>query len=117
MKINEGNECLKPTEDLIIMPQVHRRFNNNHQAHTSQERDPSQRDTNQDRCNKCSDPPHVEGFRCPASRYQCKNYHKLGHFSSLCYKKNGYEGSLEHRSPKAYQLKIGPAHAKDSLCG
>ena len=33
------------------MPQVHRRFNNNHQAHTSQERYPSQRDTNQDRCN------------------------------------------------------------------
>ena len=57
------------------------------------------------------------GFRCPASGYQCKNCHKFGHFSSLCYKKNGYERSLEPRSPKAHQLKIGLVCMQDSLCG
>ena len=55
------------------IPQAHRRFNNNHQTHAIQERYPSQRDRNQDRCKS----PHMEGFRCPACRYQCKNCHKF----------------------------------------
>ena len=58
----------------------------------------------------------MEGFRCPASRYQCKNCHKFGHISSLCYKKNGYERSLEARSSKAHQLKTSSVCTKDSLC-
>ena len=62
--------------------QVHRRNYNNHQANASQEKYLSE-----DRCNKCGDSPHVEGFRCPATRYQCKNCQKFGHFSSLSYKK------------------------------
>ena len=99
------------------MPEVHRRFNNNLQAHIGQERYPSQRDTNQDRGNKCGNSQHVEGFRCPDIRYQCKNCHKFGHFSSLCYKKNGYKRSLQPRSPKAHQLKIGSVCMQDSLCG
>ena len=98
------------------MPQVHRRFDNNHQAHTSKERHPSQRDTNQDKCTKCGDSLQVEGFAYPASRYQCKNCHKFGHFSSLCYIKNEFERSLEPRSPKVHQLKIGSVCTKDSLC-
>ena len=64
------------------MPQTHRRNYNNQQAHTSQEKYSSE-----DRCNKCGDSQHVEGFRCPSNRYQCKNCHRFGHFSSLCYKK------------------------------
>ena len=64
------------------MPQAHRRNCNNHQPYTSQEKY-----SGEDRCNKCGDNPHVKGFRCPASRYQCKNCHTFGHFSSLCYKK------------------------------
>ena len=53
------------------------------------------------------------------SKYQCKNRHKFGHFSSLCYKKIGYENkrSFESRSLKAHQLKIGPVCAQDSICG
>ena len=64
------------------MSQVQRRNYNNHQAHASQENYSSE-----DRCNKSGDSALVEGFRCPARRYQCKNCLKLGHFSSLCYKK------------------------------
>ena len=50
-----------------------------------------------DRCKKCGDSQHVEGFRCPVSKYQCKNCHKFGHFSSLCYKKKEFE----HKSDKS----------------
>ena len=53
----------------------------NSQGHTNTE----------NRCTKCGDSPHIEGFRCPASRYQCKYCHKYGHFSKLCFKKNGPE--------------------------
>ena len=57
------------------MPQVYRTFNNNHQAHASQEKYSSE-----DRCNKCGDFPHVEGFRCPASKYQCKTCPQIRSF-------------------------------------
>ena len=63
------------------MPQVHRRFHNNHQQCASQERYPSQRDTIQDKCNKCGGSQHVGGFRCLVSRYQCNNCHRFGHLS------------------------------------
>ena len=43
------------------MPQVHKRYNNNHQAHASKER-----------CSKCGDSQHVQGFRYPANKYQSK---------------------------------------------
>ena len=56
------------------VPHSHSKFK---QVHTSQE----------DRCNKCGDTPHIEGFRCPASRHQCKYCHKFEHFSHLCFKK------------------------------
>ena len=53
------------------------------------------------------------------SKNQCKNCHKFGHFSSLSYKKIGYEnkGALESRSPKAHQLQIGSVCVQDSICG
>ena len=93
------------------MPQTHRRNYNNHQAHASQEIYSSE-----DRCNKCGNSPHVEGFRCPASRYQCKNCHKFGHFSSLCYKKKESEYKRESRKPRAHQLMVGRASAQGPLC-
>ena len=40
-------------------PQAKERFYKNLQEHTSPE----------NRCTKCGDSPHVEGFRCPASRF------------------------------------------------
>ena len=63
------------------MPQAKERFHKNPQEHTSPE----------DTCSKCGDTSHIEGFRCPASRFQCKHCHKFGHFSKLCYKKKESE--------------------------
>ena len=77
------------------LPQENEKFK---QEHTNQE----------ERCHKCSDTPHIEGFRCPTSRHQCKHCNKIGHFSHLCFKKkqeNTYKKGP--RNPKAYQLKIG----------
>ena len=80
-------------------PQAKERFYKNLQEHTSSE----------NRCTKCGDSPHIEGFRCSASRFQCKNCHKYGHFSKLCFKKNGSEPKNNIRKPKAHQLMVGTA--------
>ena len=72
-----------------------------------------------DRCHKCGDSLHREGFSCPAAKHQCKICKKIGHFSSLCYKKieksNYYQRSLQSSSPKAHQLKVGSVQTQ-SLC-
>ena len=84
-------------------PQVQRKFKH---VHTSQE----------DRCTRCGDTPHIEGFRCPASRHQCKYCHKFGHFSQLSFKmkqESEYKGSS--RKPKAHQLMVGRYSTESSL--
>ena len=40
-----------------------------------------------ERCQKCGDSSHTEGFQCPVKKYQCKYCHMFGHFTSLCYQK------------------------------
>ena len=58
----------------------------------------------------------MESFRCPVSRHQCKHCSKIGHFSSLCFKKkqaNPYKKGS--RNPKAYQLQVGRYSTEDSL--
>ena len=69
-----------------------------------------------DRCSKCGDSAHVEGFQCPAKRFQCKACHKFGHFTSLCYQKK--QAPFKSRKPKVHQLQAGSVYAKDSAnCG
>ena len=69
-----------------------------------------------ERCHKCGDTPHMEGFRCPASRHRCKHCSKIGHFTHLCFRKK-QEGTHKKnpRNPMAHQLQIGRYSAKDSL--
>ena len=69
-----------------------------------------------ERCHKCGDTPHMEGFRCPASRHRCKHCSKIGHFSHLCFRKK-QEGTYKKnpRNPMAHQLQIGRYFAQDSL--
>ena len=58
---------------------------------------------------------HVQGFHCPAKKYQCKVCDKYGHFSSLCYqKKNKVDHKNNLRKPKAHQLKAGPVYVHNS---
>ena len=67
--------------------------------------------SSENRCTKCGDSPHIEGFKCPASRYQCKHSHKYGHFSKLGYKKKESEYKTNIRRPKAHQLMVGTTSA------
>ena len=86
-----------------ILPQESEKFK---QKHNNQE----------ERCHKCGDTPHIEGFRCHVSRHQCKHCSKIGHFSHLCFKKkqaNTYKKGS--RNPKAYQLQVGRYSTDDSL--
>ena len=69
-----------------------------------------------ERCHKCGDTPHMEGFRCPASRHQCKHCSKIGNFSHLCFRKKQEDTYKKYpRNPMAHQLQIGRYSAKDSL--
>ena len=64
------------------------------------------------RCSKCGDTVHLEGFQCPAKKYQCKACHKFGHFTSMCYqKKHAYP---KPRRPKVHQLQAGAVYMCNS---
>ena len=58
-----------------------------------------------DRCSKCGDSAHVEGFQLPAKKFQCKACHMFGHFTSLCYQKK--QALFKSRKPKVHQLQTG----------
>ena len=54
------------------MSQAHKKYDN-YEVHTSQER-----------CSKCGDSQHREGFRCQASKHQCRNCHISMGISVAC---------------------------------
>ena len=90
-----NHKCQQEYKQDERYPQTHRRVNQ------------------EDRCSKCGDTPHIEGFRCPASRHQCKYCLKFGHISHLCFKKkqeSGYKRSS--RNPKAHQFMVGTYSAE-----
>ena len=66
-----------------------------------------------DRCPKCGDSAHLEGFQCPA-KFQCKACHKFGHLTSLCYQKNQQkQAPYKSRKLKVHQLKVGALYVQD----
>ena len=68
-----------------------------------------------DRCSKCGDSTHLEGFTCPAKKYQCKSCHKFGHFTSLCFMKSQQKQAYnKHHKPKTHQLTTATIQAYDS---
>ena len=77
--------------------------------------DPRNAHKQKDRCSKCGDSTHLEGFTCPVKRYHCKSCHKFGHFTSLCLMK-GQQKQAYHKphKPKAHQLTAGTFQAYDS---
>ena len=66
---------------------------------------------NKERCQKCGDSIHVEGFQHPAKKYQCKSCHKYGYFTSLCYQKK--QALFKPSKPKAHMLQVGAVCACD----
>ena len=63
----------------------------------------------------CGDSAHLEGFQCPAKRYQCKTCHKFGHFTSLCFMKNQQKQAYHKpHKPKVHKLTAGTIQAYGS---
>ena len=86
------------------------------QSHHKKQFDAKSVHQNKDRCSKCGDTTHIEGFQCQAKKYKCKACHKFGHFTSLCFQKN--HTSSKPRKHKAHQLQAGTVYAKESvICG
>ena len=68
-----------------------------------------------DRSPKCGDSAHLEGFQCPAKKFQCNACHKFGHSTSLCYQKNQQkQAPYMSRKPKAHQLKADALYVQDN---
>ena len=84
-------------------------------SHYKKSFDPRSTYKQKDRCSKCGNSTHLEGFQCPAKRYQCKSCHKFGHFTSLCFMK-GQQKQAYHKphKPKTHQLTAGTIQAYDS---
>ena len=77
------------------MPQANRKFK---REQTNME----------DRSTRCGDTPHMQGFRCPTSRHQCKYCKKIGHFSHMCFKKPQEQTYKKGPyKPLAHQLQVG----------
>ena len=75
--------------------------------------DPKGAHHDRNRCSKCGDSVHMEGFQCPAMKYQWKACHKFGHFTSMCYqKKHAYS---KPRRPKAHQLQAGAMYMHSNM--
>ena len=77
--------------------------------------DPKLAHKNKDRCSKCGDSAHLEGFQCQAKTFKCKACHKCGHYTSPCFQKTQQkQANYKHRKPTAHQLKAGTIHVHDS---
>ena len=67
---------LPPSKSMRQKKKKLLKFRQDATKHNEDKRKPQQRkrfDTEHpDRCHKCGDSHHREGFRCPASKYQCK---------------------------------------------
>ena len=55
----------------------------------------------------------MEGFQCPAKKFQCNICHRFGHFTSLCYQEQ--QASFNSRRPKAHQLQAGIVYAQEKV--
>ena len=86
--------------------QISQRNKADHKPATSHRLTPSN-DFN--RCLKCGNTAHHEGFTCPATKYQCKACHKFGHFTNQCFQKR-QQSQYQSRQSKAHQIMAEEIH-------
>ena len=114
----------KPCKNDQYNSQIQYMNKGNHEPPTSNRLPPS---NNFNRCSKCGDTTHHEGFTCPAKKYQCKACHKFGHFTSQCFQRKQHS-QHKFRQPKAHQIQVDESYdnpdnyssdvssSKDSFC-
>ena len=66
---------------------------------------------NFNRCSKCGDTAHHEGFTYPTKKYQCKACHKFRHFTSQCFQRKQHS-QHKFRQPKAHQIQVDDLYDK-----
>ena len=94
----------------------HKNVEHTQTSHFKKSFDPRLAHKNRDRCNKCGDSAHPEGFQCPAKKFQCKACYKFGHYTSLCFQKiQQKQAPYKHRKHKAHHLKAGTIYVHDSV--
>ena len=97
VKSRQSNYKLHGSESSQVQSQHKNQFDVNN-AHQSK-----------DRCSKCGDSVHVEGFQCPAKTFQWKACHTYGHFTSLSYQK-------KINSFQIKEAKSTPVTSRHSIC-
>ena len=90
VKPKQSNHRQQSSQNYQVQTQHKKRFN------------PKSAHNNKNRCSKCGDTAHIEGFQCAVKKYQCKDCHKFGHFTSMCFQKK--QANFKHRRPKEHQL-------------
>ena len=60
-------------------------------------------DRNPNKCTRCGDSPHAQGFNCLAKKYQCKQCTKIGHFTKMYCTKNAHPQPQHYHKGKPKQ--------------
>ena len=92
----------KPARNDQYHGQPHYKNKGNHKPSMSNEMPPG---NTSNRCSKCGDTAHHDGFTCPAKKYQCKACHKFGHFTSQCFQRKQHS-QHKVRQPKGHQIHV-----------
>ena len=103
-KLRPGNN--KPCRNDQYHGQIQYKIKSDHKPPTSNRPPPS---NNFNRCSKCGDTAHHEGFTCPAKKYQCKACHKFRHFTSQHFQRKQYS-QHKFRQPKAHQIQVDESY-------
>ena len=96
----------KPARNDHYCSQPQYTIKGNHKLSMSNQMSPS---NNSNRCSKCGDMAHRDGFTCPGKKYQCKACHKFGHFTSQCFQRK-QNPKHRYRQPKAHQIQVDESY-------
>ena len=108
-KFQRKQRRFKPKQYNSRNQQEHHQYDRTNERIPQAKRKLRQNQTNtDDQCTRCGDTPHMQGFRCPASRHQCKYCKKIGHFSHMCFRKPQEQTyKKEPHKPQAQQIHVG----------
>ena len=108
-KFQRKQRKFKPRPANFRNQQEHQQYDREKERLPQANRKFKQEQTNkEDRCTRCGDTPHMQGFRCPSGRHQCKYCKKIGHFSHMCFKKTQEQTYKKGQNkPQAHQLQVG----------
>ena len=81
-------------------------------SHFKKSFDPRLAQKNKDRCNKCRNSAHLEGFKCPSMTFQCKACHKFDHYNKPLSPKD----STKTSSLQAQESQSTPVEGWDHSC-